>query len=73
MIVDVMTSSSSPRPLCLTSLTASEALSRPDVSTSEWMSARRDLILHTFGDTARAEVHLTALQHEWEDALRDCE
>ena len=61
-------SSSSPRPLCLTSLTASEALRRPDVSASEWFLARRDLILHTFGDTARAEVYLVDLQHEFDEA-----
>ena len=65
-----MTSSSSRPPLCLTSLTASEALRHPDVSPSEWMTAHRNLILHNFGDTAKAEAYLSDLQSEWEEACQ---
>ena len=69
MIVNEMSSSSSSsRPICLTSLTATEALTRPDISASEWLDAQRNLILNIFGDTAAAEAHLAMLSKDFDEA-----
>lgn len=70
MIVDVMKSSSS-IPLCLTSLTAYEALHRPDVSVIEWYQANRRLLLNLYGDTAKAEMMVADLREELNAAIAD--
>ncbi len=72
MIVNEMSSSSSsssPRLLCLTSLTASEALRRSDVSVVEWYTSNRRHLLNLYGDTAKAEVMVADLREELNDAI----
>ena len=69
MIVDVMQSSSSSIPLCLTSLTAYEALHRPDVSVIEWYMTNRRYLLDLHGDTAKAEARIADLREELNTAI----
>jgi hypothetical protein len=71
MIVDAMSSSSSPRPLCLGCLTASEVLRRSDVSVIEWYMTNRRYLLDLHGDTAKAEARIADLREELNDAIAD--
>lgn len=71
MIVDAMSSSSSPRPLCLACLTASEVIRRSDVSVIEWYQTNRRYLIDLHGHTAKAEARIADLREELNDAIAD--